>query len=65
MAFPKRIRSQQSFAVVKMQLMMKIASGLALLALLLVAACSAGNGNGSQNDKNGGFYGGISGGGQR
>jgi hypothetical protein len=48
-----------------MQLVMKIVPRLALLALLLVAACSAGNGNGSQNDKNGGFYGGISGGGQR
>ena len=47
-----------------MQLVMKIVSRLALLALLLIAACSAGNGSGSQNDKNSGFYGGISGGGQ-
>jgi preprotein translocase subunit SecG len=44
--------------------MMKIVSCLALLGLVLITACSAGNGSGSQNDKNSGFYGGFSGGGQ-
>jgi hypothetical protein len=47
-----------------MRLMMKFASCLALLGLLLAAGCTN-TGNGSQNDKNGGFYGGINSGGSR
>ncbi len=43
---------------------MKFAPWLALLGLLLIAGC-AGNGDGSQNDKHSGFYGGVSSGGSR
>ncbi len=41
--------------------MMKIMPGLALVGVLLIAGCAAGA-NGSENPKNNGLYGGVSGG---
>lgn len=46
----------------KMQLTTKIGALIALLSLLLIAGC-AGRANGPENDKNSGFYGGVTGGG--
>jgi len=51
-------------AVARREPTMTIASWLALVGLLLIAGCAAG-GNGSDNDKQGGFYGGVTGGGSR
>jgi hypothetical protein len=42
----------------------KIASWLALIGLLLIAGCTAGA-NSSNEDKNNGFYGGVTGGANR
>ncbi|HEY3909574.1 MAG TPA: hypothetical protein VGM07_06760 [Stellaceae bacterium] len=46
----------------KMQLTTKIGSLIALLGVLLIAGC-AGRADGPGNDKNSGFYGGVTGGG--
>ncbi len=45
----------------KIRLMMKIISWLALIGALLIAGCASGA-NGSENQKNNGLYGGVSGG---